>query len=662
MSLRLTLWWCLVLLPAGWGAPLLAAPAKPINNDECFACHNDEKLVKTNAAKQAVSLFVDEKKFAASIHGKLRCTGCHADIQDVPHAERLKPVSCSQCHRIETEIYLTSDHGQAIHKGVTEAASCQSCHGEAHQLLNYRNPKSPVNRANIPVTCGKCHSDRAMMAKYSPKHRAAAVTYEHSVHGLAHARGEATSAVCSDCHGTHDLHRPTNPASKLFWQNIPGTCGKCHDNVRQTYVRSIHGQAVQRGERDAPTCVECHGEHSIAAVNQASSKVSAAHIPETCAQCHGLERIATRYKLSRAVVETYMKSYHGLALQFGGVAAANCASCHGFHDILPSSDPRSSINPANLPQTCGKCHPAIGTRLAKTPIRIHELPGAAEGKPWLVNFIARFYIVIIALTIGGMAAFNALDYIAKTRAHIRAVKASATAETRLTKWMRVQHFSMIILFVVLAYTGFVHKFPEAVWSAPFRLFENGNELRGLIHRIAGWTFTILFVAHLVALFLTQRGRGYLRELWVRLHDLGDFWAFLLGNLRLKPHALPARRFTFAEKAEYWALVWGSFVMILTGVMLIFTETVLRLWPKVWHDAAMVIHYYEAVLATLAIIVWHFYWVIFDPREYPMNPAWLIGKKAAHADHKVIDELPVTEPQSPAGTKETDVPKDAPPAP
>jgi hypothetical protein len=70
-------------------------------------------------------------------------------------------------------------------------------------------------------------------------------------------------------------------------------------------------------------------------------------------------------------------------------------------------------------------------------------------------------------------------------------------------------------------------------------------------------------------------------------------------------------------------------MIVTGAMLVFTETVLRLWPKVWNDVAQVIHYYEALLATLAILVWHFYWVIFDPKEYPMNPSWLIGKKVPH---------------------------------
>jgi cytochrome b subunit of formate dehydrogenase len=616
-------------------AAMFAAVAMParvvlgLDNSDCFACHNDKELVKETKDGKKLSMFVDEAKFNASIHGKLQCTGCHADIKEVPHEDRLKPVSCSQCHRIETDIYLKSDHGQALHKGVSEAASCQSCHGKPHELLNYRDPASPVNRANIPVTCGQCHSNREEMEKYNLRQRAVVVTYDKSVHGLAHNNGVANAAVCSDCHGTHDLHRGSNPASKLYWQNIPDTCGKCHDNVRQTYDRSIHGQAVKRGERDAPTCTDCHGEHTITSINESTSKVSAAHIPETCAQCHGAERIATRYEMQSNVVDTYMKSYHGLAMQFGGVAAASCASCHGFHDILPSSDPMSSINKANLAQTCGKCHPAIGTRLAQGEIRIHEPPGAAEGKHWLVNFIANFYIVIIVLTIGGMLAHNGLDYFRKARNHVRAVQAANDGEMRLTRIARFQHFSMIILFVVLAYTGFVHKFPDAMWSKPFNIFQDPNYVRGLVHRMAGWAFVVLVGCHLVALFCSKRGREYLQVLWVARHDLTDMLMLVRYNLGLGGQRPPHRKFNYIEKAEYWALIWGSVVMIVTGVMLVFTETVLRLWPKVWHDAAMVIHYYEAVLATLAIVVWHFYWVIFDPAEYPMNPAWLIGKKAPH---------------------------------
>lgn len=616
---------CLLIL-AGWFVP----DTRAIDNADCFVCHADKDLTKQDANGKTISLFIDEEKFNASIHHKNLCTGCHTDITELPHADALKPVSCSQCHRIETEIYLKSDHGVALSKGVTEAATCQACHGNPHALLNYRNPDSPVNRANIPNTCGKCHSNTKEMEKYDLRQRAVVVTYDKSVHGIAHLNGNATSAVCSDCHGTHDLHRSSNPESKLYWQRIPETCGKCHENVRQTYLRSIHGQAVKAGLRDAPACTDCHGEHTIQGVKDASSKVSSAHIPETCGQCHGAERIATRYKLPPNVVDTYMKSFHGLAMQFGGLTVANCASCHGFHDILPSSDPRSSVNKANLPQTCGKCHPGIGTRLASTDFRMHSLPGAAQGKPWLVNFVARFYIVIIVLTIGGMLAFNALDYFAKARAHVRAVRASENAEMRLPKLARVQHFSLIILFVLLAYTGFVHKFPDAWWSWPFRVMPDGGYWRGLLHRICGWTFTGLFAIHLLALFGTRGGRGYLRELWMRPLDAKDFFATLRANLGLGGNGAPHRRFNYAEKAEYWALIWGSFVMIITGAMLIFTDTVLRLWPKIWHDVAQVIHYYEAVLATLAIVVWHFYWVIFDPKEYPMNPAWLIGKKAPHA--------------------------------
>jgi len=104
--------------------------------------------------------------------------------------------------------------------------------------------------------------------------------------------------------------------------------------------------------------------------------------------------------------------------------------------------------------------------------------------------------------------------------------------------------------------------------------------------------------------------------------------FVIGLTKTPP---PTRRWNYAQKAEYWALLWGSFIMIVTGAMLIFTETILRMLPKIWHDVAQVIHFYEAVLGTLAIVVWHFYWVIFDPNDYPMNPAWLIGKKPAHGE-------------------------------
>jgi cytochrome b subunit of formate dehydrogenase len=642
-------WWaaCVCILTL-WFWP--AQDAKAIDNADCFACHSDQTLVKTNAAGKEVSLFVDEDKFSHSIHAKNLCTSCHTDITDLPHSETHKPVSCGQCHRIETDIYLKSDHGVALSNGVTEAATCQACHGNAHQLLDYRNPASPVNRANIPETCAKCHGNIQEMEKFNLRQHAVVVSYDKSVHGLAHSNGVVNAAVCTDCHGSHDLHRSTNPQSKLYWQNIPATCGKCHDNVRETYARSVHGKAVAQGIRDAPVCTDCHGEHTITAVKFAASRVSPANIPETCGQCHAAQRIIAQYRLPPNVFATYVQSFHGLALQGGNLTAANCASCHGVHDILPADDPLSTINAKNLPETCGKCHPGIGTRLSAEFFRIHAPPGAAEGKPWIVNFISWFYVGLITVTIGGMGAFILLDYLRKTRAHMRAVQADAHAEVRLTRLARAQHFLLMALFILLAYTGFVHKFPDAAWAWPFRALPNGSYVRGIIHRVCGWTFAVFFLAHLLGLIGTRRGRAGLQAIWFVVDDGRDALAQLAYNLGLRRTPPPHRRWNYAEKAEYWALVWGSVVMIITGSMLIFTDTVLRLLPKVWHDVAQVIHFYEALLATLAIVVWHFYWTIFDPKEYPMNPAWLIGKKAPHTAETPLAPEP---PPSPAVDGTTD---------
>ncbi|MEI6210878.1 MAG: cytochrome b/b6 domain-containing protein [bacterium] len=613
---------------------LLPWTAAALDNEDCFGCHEDKALVKTNAAGKAVSLFVDKAAFTNSIHAKHLCVSCHADIKDVPHPDAFvaKAVSCAACHRVETQIYTGSDHGIAVHKGVQEAASCKDCHGNNHYLLSYRNPASPVYRTNLPKTCERCHNKTEEMEKFNLRQHGPGLSYEKSIHGVALLeKAELNAANCADCHGSHDLHKSTNPASKLNWKNVPATCGKCHENVNQTYLRSVHGQAVKSGVRDAPVCTDCHGEHTIVSVKSSGSRVSSGNIPGTCGQCHASQRIVTQYRLPPNVSATYAESFHGLDLKGGSAMAANCASCHGVHDILPSGDTRSSINPQNLPRTCGKCHPGIGTRMSADFFRVHAPPGAAEGKPWVVNFVSWGYIALIILVIGGMAGFVALDYLRKAREHIRAV-AKGDGELRMTAGMRLQHHVLVVLFVLLAYTGLVHKSPDAFWSWPFHAMPNGSLIRSQIHHYCGWAFTIFFLIHLVALFGTRKGRVHAKALLPVWSDATDALAVFAHNIGLRKTPPPPRRWNYAEKAEYWALVWGSVVMAVTGAMLIFTETVLRLLPKVWHDVAQVIHWYEAVLAILAILVWHLYWVIFDPHEYPMNPSWLTGKKAPHPPH------------------------------
>lgn len=582
--------------------------AQELGNDTCLACHGDP----------AAERFVDPTQFQVSIHGAHNCTSCHADITTIPHKVPLQPVSCAACHRLESEVYLSSDHGIALGKGISEAASCQSCHGNPHHLLNSREPNSPIFRTNIPTTCAQCHAQTHEMAKFHLAQPAPVASYEESVHGIALLqKGVPSAAVCTDCHGSHDLHRATNPKSTLHWQTIPATCGRCHQNIRQTFLRSVHGQAVSSGKRDAPVCTDCHGEHTIAAVRQATSKVSPAHIPETCGQCHAAERIITKYQLPAHVVETYMDSFHGLALQLGSVMAANCASCHGAHDILPSTDPRSSVNPNNLAKTCGKCHAGVSAQVAKGQIHSGTKPGLEHRAVALVRHI---YLWLIVVLIGGMVLHNLLDFLKKLRSHY-ARMAAVGVRPRMSLNVRLQHGVLTAAFFVLAYTGFALKFPQAWWASPFL---GRVDWRSLGHRAAAVIFVALTLYHLGYVLLTSRGRHHVRALMPRRADFIQPLQMLGYYLGLRADRPIFARYSYIEKAEYWALVWGSIVMTATGGLMTWQDWTMRVFPKWLFDVVTAIHYYEAVLACLAIVVWHFYFVIFDPDEYPMKWTWITG--------------------------------------
>jgi cytochrome b subunit of formate dehydrogenase len=130
---------------------------------------------------------------------------------------------------------------------------------------------------------------------------------------------------------------------------------------------------------------------------------------------------------------------------------------------------------------------------------------------------------------------------------------------------------------------------------------------------------VLGIYHFAYMIFTREGRQGLRDFWFRKVDLTDMIAVLRNR---HPQS---GRFNYAEKAEYWAGLWGTVVMAITGLMIWYSVEVSTLIPRWWIDIATTIHYYEAILATLAIVVWHLYHVIFDPDIYPMNWAWLDGK-------------------------------------
>lgn len=576
----------------------------------CLACHGGT---------------VNAQKFTASAHGALGCGFCHAGIKSYPHPQKLTPVDCSTCHAEEVASYEQSIHGQKRAQGVAQAPDCSGCHGNVHGILRHTDADSPVNRTRLAATCAACHAGTKLGKEFRIPVVRPVEAYLKSVHAEAVAEGKP-GAVCSDCHGSHGILSAQDPRSSIWRTNVPETCGKCHAQILTQFRNSVHGKAVARGVSDAPVCTDCHGEHRILSPESPSSPVFAGNVArETCVPCHSSIRLSERYGLPLNKVTTFEESFHGLALRTGQITAANCASCHGVHDILPSSDPQSKINPANLPGTCGKCHPGAGTRFALGPV--HVLP-TTNATP-LLFWIRTIYLWLIGITVAFMLLHNLMDLVRKARREEPPVKVRAGAgKERMPRILRWQHGLVMLSFPLLVYSGFALIYPESWWAQPLLAWETQFGLRGGLHRIAACILMGSLLWHLVHLIVSRQLRRKLSGLKLKLRDVRDVIRVQRYYLGLDPRPPHLGKFSYTEKVEYWAFLWGTVIMSLTGLLLWFANFSLQYFPKWVTDAATAIHFYEAILATLSILVWHFYWVIFDPDVYPMDTAWWQGRSSA----------------------------------
>lgn len=302
-----------------------ASPALALSTSDCFDCHSDDTLAKT-AKGQEISLFVDEETYVDSVHGDMDCTDCHEDLAGVEdmHAEELEAVSCGNCH----------DDAAAQVEAGGHMAECSDCHGK-HGILPPTDSRSPGYDLNVPSTCCSCHSESDSPDVCSD--------YEAGMHGMVLIRsGVIFSAVCNDCHGSHDIRGKDDPSSPVARENVNATCGECHPGIVKIYDTSVHGMGFARKSEDVPVCTSCHGAHRTERAMDAEFHVT---VVERCSSCH------------EEWGYSYSKNYHGQVTAFGSTKVAQCPDCHGAHNILPGEDPGSMVNPDNLTATCGACHP-----------------------------------------------------------------------------------------------------------------------------------------------------------------------------------------------------------------------------------------------------------------------------------------------------------------
>jgi len=589
-------------------------PAK-IQKVQCATCHADE------AAAIPKSIH--------SVLGSDTCSSCHGNVHEIGEPSKTHPAKCAECHADVVKALAQSVHGQAAKSGDKDAPSCESCHGPVHNILPSTDGASTTAKRNQPATCARCHADQGFLARHRITIVHPVEQYLQSVHGRAVLQGK-DAAVCSDCHGAHKILPARDPASSVSHWNVASTCGKCHTEIAKVFLESVHGQAIQSGVSDAPNCTDCHGEHYILEPSNPASPVNASRVSiETCGRCHGDARLARRYDLPADRLPSYAESFHGLARREGSITAANCASCHGVHNIFRSSDPRSTVNPANLAKTCGQCHNGAGENFAIGPVHVRISTGPAHP---VVEWIRRIYLVLIPLTLGFMVLHNFLDWLAKL-IRPRPRRESAEYVVRMNLWFRIAHWGVMFSFPTLVFTGFALKYPDSWWSQPFVLWGRHDLLRGDLHRAAAVVLLASTIYHFIHLTVNKRDRAFLRAMLPNWRDPKDLMNAMLFSLGRRKEPPQFEKFNYAEKMEYWAFLWGTGIMALSGFLLWFNNFTLRHFPKWMTDAATAVHWYEALLATGSILLWHFYMVIFDPLVYPMDLAWLNGKvPASHYEH------------------------------
>ncbi len=191
---------------------------------------------------------------------------------------------------------------------------------------------------------------------------------------------------------------------------------------------------------------------------------------------------------------------------------------------------------------------------------------------------------------------------------------------RLNFSERVQHMIFVICFVVLALTGFMVKIPKEYVAFLGSLGDPVFFYRGVLHRVAGTLMILVSIYHVLYLFFSRTGRLMLIDMIPKLHDATDIYENFKYYLGSKDSPPEFDRFNYKQKLEYLALIAGNTLMSASGLLL-WSEYI---WDKFILDIAALVHGMEAILACLAIIVWHLYEVHLRPHKFPIDNLWITG--------------------------------------
>jgi cytochrome b subunit of formate dehydrogenase len=367
--------------------------------EDCAGCHDAGARVGKRQA--GVPPGFNAAALKASPHGGQDCVGCHADIKEVPHADKLGKVDCGTCHPDEQGQYAGSVHGKKAAANDAFAPGCKACHG-THDILSPSNLKSPTATINVPKLCGTCHAEGTEVSKTRAIPQTnIAENYKDSIHGVGlFKQGLTVTAVCTSCHTAHNVLPHEDARSSIAKQNIAKTCTKCHAKIEDVHRQVIRGELWEKQPHMIPACVDCHEPHEIRKVfysegmsngdclschgkptlkaitpgRVGSLYVNGAelagsrHSRIACIQCHtggtasnkrACVTIAKKVDCSichEKVVAQYKESTHGVLAAQGSPDAPQCQDCHSAHGTMGKLESGSPTFSRNVPALCAKCH------------------------------------------------------------------------------------------------------------------------------------------------------------------------------------------------------------------------------------------------------------------------------------------------------------------
>ncbi len=513
----------------------------------------------------------------------------------------IDPADCLECHEdvVSVEEFAASVHGKN---------ACTSCHVELSDLEAHMEGELMPG----PVKCVRCHKPQ---------------TAEHyaSVHKL-------NDVSCADCHS--DVHVHT------YWKGdkrkVIEKCTGCHDD-HVDYLDSSHGKSVMAGNQDSAACSDCHNLHEIKPLGDPASHENRQFHTEVCLKCHADEEMMERNGVFSVAVKTYMESYHGKNYRLGfPELVAGCADCHTSHNVLPESDPNSSVNDANLVKTCAQCHENSTELFAmyyshgshdkdKYPLLYYTFV-AMTGL--LVSTFAVFWIHTLLWMFRGFVENREIKRELMEHGMTHTISEPYKMYRRFTKRHVFLHFLVIISFLGLSLTGLPLKFADQHWAKVFMDFFGDAATAAFIHRIcAGITFVyfasaiwmsihFLFIKEDIPGNFIQRLFGP-ESLCPNFRDIKDVAGMVRWFLFLGPKPT-FERWTYWEKFDFIAVFWGMFAIGGSGLMLWFPEFFGSFLPGWCFNIATIVHSDEALLATGFIFTVHFFNTHGRPEKFPMD--------------------------------------------